>query len=100
MLRRVAFVGASHLSLHSTAYSCYATSAWVRCDPSSRIHRVRARGESSLCCGELLLSELVICHSTLPHISAMLPLRGCAAILVVGYIMYVRVASPRYAAAS
>ena len=67
---------------------------------SREIHHVRARGESSLCCGELLLSELVICHSTLPHIPAMLPLRGCAAILVVGYIVYVRVASPRYAAAS
>ena len=31
---------------------------------SRRIHHVRARGESSLRCGESLLSEPVICHST------------------------------------
>ena len=37
---------------------------------SSRMHHVRALGESSLCCGELLLSAPVICHSTIPHISA------------------------------
>ena len=45
---------------------------------SSRIHHVRARGESSLCCGELLLPEPVISHSTIPHLSAVLQRRGCA----------------------
>ena len=42
---------------------------------SNRIHHVRARGVSSLGCGELLLSEPVICHPTIPHISVLLPLR-------------------------
>ena len=37
---------------------------------SGRIHHVHARGESSLCCGDLLLSEPVIYHSTIPHLSA------------------------------
>ena len=45
---------------------------------SSRIHHVRARGVSSLCCGELLSSKPVICHPTIPHLSAVLPLRGRA----------------------
>ena len=42
---------------------------------SSRIPHVRAHGVFSLCWGELLLSEPVICHPTIPHISAVLPLR-------------------------
>ena len=35
---------------------------------------VCARGVSTLRCGELLVSELVICHPTIPRISAVLPL--------------------------
>ena len=45
---------------------------------SSRMHHVRARGGSSLSCGELLLSEPVICQPTIPHLSTELLLRGCA----------------------
>ena len=34
-----------------------------------------ALGVSSLCCGELLVSEpVIICHPTIPHVSAVLPL--------------------------
>ena len=41
---------------------------------SGRQHHLCARGASSLCCGELLVSEPVICHPTIPHVSAALPL--------------------------
>ena len=42
---------------------------------SGRQYHLCARGESSLCCGELLVSErVVICHPTIPHVSAVLPL--------------------------
>ena len=37
-------------------------------------HHLCARGVSSLCCGELLVSEPVICHPTISHVSAVLPL--------------------------
>ena len=36
MMRRVAFVGACHLSLHHTAYFCCAAAAWVCYDPAAQ----------------------------------------------------------------
>ena len=41
---------------------------------SGRQHHLCAHGVSSLCCGELLVSEPVICHPTIPHVSVVLPL--------------------------
>ena len=41
---------------------------------SGRQHHLCARDMSSLCCGELLVSEPVICHPNIPHVSAVLPL--------------------------
>ena len=46
---------------------------------SSRIHHVRARGVSSLCCGELLLSEPVICLP--PPYRILLLCRRCVGVL-------------------
>ena len=43
---------------------------------NSRQHHVCARDVSSLCCDELLESEPVIYHPTIPHFSAVLPLRA------------------------
>ena len=42
--------------------------------PHRRQHHLCARGVSSLCCGELLVSKPVICPSTIPHVSSVLPL--------------------------
>ena len=39
---------------------------------SGRQHHLCARGVSSLCCGELLVSEPVIFHPIIPHVSAVL----------------------------
>ena len=42
---------------------------------SGRWHHLCALGMSSLYCGELLVSEpVIICHPTIPHVSAVLPL--------------------------
>ena len=41
----------------------------------SRQHHICAHDGSSLCCSELFVSEPVVCHRTIPHISAVLPLR-------------------------
>ena len=41
---------------------------------SSRQHHVCAHGVSSLSCGELFMSEPAICHPTIPHLRAVLPL--------------------------
>ena len=41
---------------------------------SSRQHHVCVRSVSSLCCGELLVSEPVIYHRTIARVSAVLPL--------------------------
>ena len=45
---------------------------------SSWQHHVCAHGVSSLCCGELFISEPVTCHPTISYISAVLPLHAHA----------------------